>query len=137
MDKITISLNRDSVCMGDDCNDHRESVTINSNIKLSEFIKSLISYVPKMKSVVWSIISNTHPIGYIITDDQGSAVVEVCGDDQPISNCNIEKVLCVYFCQSRFTYRDGATGNVIDKYPECTTLLGKVKKLYENSGKKK
>lgn len=127
MASVSILLDRDSVCMGDDCNSHQKEITIDGNIFLSDFLKMVSKYVPSMKNVVWAVVSSLDVIGYIITDEQRIASVEVCGDDQSIVNCNISKVFCRYFHSGSFSWRDGKTGEIVKKYPECKTLLEKVK----------
>lgn len=131
MSNITILFDRDSICMGDDVNSHQKEMVIDSNILLSDLLKLLIKSVPSMNNIVWSVTSNKGLIGYIITDDNGNPSVEVNGEDKTVGSCNIEKVFCFHFYESNFSWTDGATGEKVVKYPECHSLLEKVKKSLE------
>lgn len=129
MTEITILFDRDSVCMGDDANDHRREITVNGSTLLSDFLKMLIKYVPSMADIVWSVKSNLGVIGYIIGDSQRQATIEICGDDKPIDNLSIDKVFCTHFYESNFTWIDGKTKEKVTKFQDCKTLLEKVKRL--------
>lgn len=131
MSEVRIIFDRDSVCMGDDADSHQKEIVINSNILLSEFITMLIKSVPSMYNCVWSVTSNTNVIGYIITDENGHSTVDVCGEDKSVGSSNIERVFCTHYYDNYFTKKDPETGKKIDEYPECQTLLQKVKKRLE------
>lgn len=128
MNDITILLDRNSVCAGDSCDSHEKEITLDSNTSLSALLVMLAEYVPSMEDVVWEVKSNTGLIGYIITDEQRHASVEVCGDDGTVGSRGIQSIMCIYCCNGHFTWIDRASGEKIEKYPECKTLLEKVKK---------
>ncbi len=123
-----IQVNRDSVCMADDCNSHEENMILPENTRLSELLQRLARYVPSMENVIWAVRSDAGMCGYIITDSDASASFELCGMDIPVKEMNINKIMCRYYYPSIFSWTDGQTGNRIEKYPECSTFLEKVKK---------
>lgn len=128
MNDITILLDRNSVCAGDSCDSHEKEITLDGNTSLSALLVMLAEYVPSMEEVVWMVESDTGLIGYIITDEQRHASVEVCGNDKTVGSCGIQSIKCIYCCNGHFTRIDRASGEKIEKYPECKTLLEKVKK---------
>ncbi|MDD6070829.1 MAG: hypothetical protein PUC12_08470 [Clostridiales bacterium] len=79
-----IRVDRDSVCMGDDCMPHYKKLTINSKTSIRELLAILADYVPTMKNVIWAVQSNSGLCGYIITDEQADASFEVYGKDTTI-----------------------------------------------------
>ena len=128
----TIMVDRSSVCMGDDCMPHKEELQINSRMKMSELLTVLSEYVPTMHEVVWAVCSGDNVCGYIITDKDGNSEVEVNGEDKKaVTLIEKDEVVCVYYYLGRFRWTDGETGELVEKYPECETLLEKVKKNYE------
>lgn len=124
---MEISLNRDSVCMGDDCENRQIKMTIDENTKISNFLLLLSDYVPHMKNIIWAINSNNGILGYIITDDSSRASFDMCEKNSTIKESDIQKVMCIYYYPSKFTYIDGNSGKQINKYSECATFLEKVK----------
>lgn len=128
----TIQVNRDSVCMGDDCFSHEKSLTIDKKMTLMNLFEYLIEYIPTMHNVIWAICSDKGICGYIITDDHGHSNIELVGDNFFLINIKISKIMCKYYHSSSFTWTDGQTGECINKYGESLTLLEKVKK--ENEG---
>lgn len=125
---ISIQVNRDSVCMGDDCNSHEVDMVLPENMLLSELLQRLASYVPSMKNVIWAVRSDAGMCGYIITDSHAIASFELCSVDMPVKEINISRIMCRYYYPSIFSWIDGQTGNRVEKYPECRTFLEKVKK---------
>lgn len=128
-DTIEIIFNRDSVCMGDDCMSHTKIEQINPEISYSELLSQLSLYVPSMKSVVWAVQEGNEIIGFIETDDDVNVSVYVNGDDVPIGvKFKSKELFCRYYYSSIFMWIDGKTGEQVNKYAECSTLLEKVKK---------
>lgn len=125
---IEIEVDRDSVCMADDCESHKVMMNFPEHTRLSHLMKELIGYLPSMRDVVWAIRSDIGMCGYIITDKKMNISFELCGSDRLISEMKIRKILCKYYYPSCFSYLDGDTGKRIRKYSECPTLLEKVKK---------
>ena len=121
-------IDRDSVCMGDDCVSHEIIMNFPENARLSQLMQELIDYVPSMSDVVWAVQSDAGMCGYIITDRNTNASFELCGTDRLISEMQIRKVFCKYYYPSLFSYIEGGTGREIEKYSECSTFLEKVKK---------
>lgn len=122
---MTISIDRESVCMGDDCMPHKIERKFHRNSKLSELLTFLTDYVPSMKNVVWAVISlNTadKAIGYIIMDNNQNIDLEITEDLKLsklfIKNITNISVFCRYFHGSSFPYQSS------------TKLIDKVKKEY-------
>lgn len=128
---MEILVNRDSVCMGDDCENHQIKMLIDENTKLSDFLFALSDYVPHMKNVIWAINSNNGILGYIITDDSCNASFDLCEKDRTIKEFGIQKIMCIYYYPSKFAYIDGKSGKQINKYSKCATFLEKVKRDVE------
>lgn len=123
-----IQVDRDSVCMGDDCEDHREKMKITEDMKVLDLLKKLSIYVPSMSDVIWAIQSNRGICGYIMTDYLYVSSFELAQKNNLIQDMNISEIYCRYYYPSIFDYIDGKTGNKIEKYVECKTFLEKVKK---------
>lgn len=79
--QIEIEIDRDSVCMGDDCLPHNKNIVISSDMKTSEMLQYLAEYVPQMNNVAWVVHADDGVCGYIFTDDIGNSTIEVYGDD--------------------------------------------------------
>lgn len=127
----TIRVNRDSVCMGDDCFPHEKSLTIDEKMTMINLFEYLIDYIPTMYNVIWVIRSDKGICGYIITDDNGHSNIELVGNNFFIINTKISKIMCKYYHSSSFIWIDGQTGECINGYDESLTLLEKVKKENE------
>lgn len=123
-----IQVDRDSVCMGDDCDSHEVIMNFPENAKLSQLMQKLIDYVPSMSNVVWAVRSDVGMCGYIMTDRNRNASFELCGTNHLISEMKIRKIFCKYYYPSIFSYIEGETGRQIEKYSECSTFLERVKK---------
>lgn len=129
-DKI-IQIDRDSVCMGDDCMPHCKEITINRETSIRELLAILADYVPTMENVIWAVQSNKGLCGYIITDQEAKAAFEVYGEDTNVGRREIKNVMCKYYYPSKFFYIDGNSGERVEKYPECATFLEKVRRENE------
>ena len=123
-----ITIDRDSVCMGDDCVSHDEEITVDENMKLADLLYYLACYVPAMKDVVWAVCSDRGLCGYIITDGEANASIEVYGENITYST-KLKNVKCRYYHQNSFSWTDGKTGERVNKYTECSSLLEKEKKV--------
>lgn len=128
MNEYMIEVDRDSVCMGDDCLSHRTTMFIPENMRLSELMRRLAQYVPLMRNSIWAVRSDVDVCGYITTDPDGNNSFELCGTDMSVARMEIHKIMCKYYYPSRFSWTDAQTGNRIEKYAECRTFLEKVKK---------
>ncbi|MCM1090644.1 MAG: hypothetical protein NC092_02965 [Butyrivibrio sp.] len=89
--QAAIQVDRDSICMGDDCLSHEVIMTLSEDTHLSELMQMLADYVPTMKNVIWAIRSDIAVCGYIITDSDANASFELCGADIPIKEMEIHE----------------------------------------------
>lgn len=119
---FSVSLDRESVCMGDDVMSHKGIREFPIDIRVSDFIEKLVDYVPNMENSVWLIWGEKETIGYLIFDSAGKAEVEVEGTDEllqeRLSTAEIPSVTCIYYYPSKVSWVDDASG---------ATLLEKVK----------
>lgn len=103
-----VVLDRESVCMGDDVMSHKETRSFLENIKISEFIKVLVDYVPKMANSVWLIWGEQEIIGYIDFDASGNAKIEVEGEDaflaKRFSTAEMPSITCIYYYSGKFSW---------------------------------
>ena len=95
-----IVINRDSVCMGDDCMSHEKNLSINEDMTMIDLFEYLIEYVPSMNNVIWAVRSDKGVCGYIITDENGKAVIELIDENQFIMNTELHDIMCVYYYPS-------------------------------------
>lgn len=121
-----VHAERDSVCMGDDCNaPNAKDLYYASNERLSDFMDSVSRYVPSMRNVVWSIECKDKVIAYLIFDENANCKYELAISDMEVSRLVEKKIYCRYYYERKlFDYR---TNPPVDLYPECKTLLEKVK----------
>lgn len=123
MSKITITALRSSVCMGDDCTaPNKKEYIVNKNIKLSDFIRILFEYVPTVHNAAWVVYSDDVILGFIVIDGNGNKMSEINGDD--IKLCKKLKSNEVFCCH----YYNSDLKEIAEEYPECDTLLKKIKK---------
>lgn len=123
-----IVINHDSVCMGDDCMSHEKNLSINEDMTMIDLFEYLIEYVPSMNNVIWAVRSDKGVCGYIITDENGKAVIELIDENQFIMNTELHDIMCVYYYPSCFSWIDGETGEHVHKYSESLSFLEKVRK---------
>jgi hypothetical protein len=132
---MIIDFDRDSVCMADDAFvPHNEARVLVDTMLASDLLKDSVTYVPKMRNVVWAILSPNNSkkvIGYVITDNQGNAKVESNVGDATLKdlfNKDLQyvSIICKYYHQSSFSWQDGGK----EKYRDCKNLLEKVKSYY-------
>ncbi|MCM1542535.1 MAG: hypothetical protein NC121_14920 [Blautia sp.] len=117
-DNIMIQVDRDSVCMGDDCLSHEENMLIPENMRLSELMRRLAKYVPATANRMWVIWSDVGICGYITTDSDANASFALCGMDLFVVNMKIHKIMCKYYDPSLFAWTDAQTGNRVGKYSD-------------------
>lgn len=98
----TIIARRDSVCMGDDCFAPNEAVLeYEDDETLSQFMNRVVSYVPRMRGVVWGVRADNSFIAYIITDENAEAQIELLIPDKKMKKSGITSVFCRYFTEGR------------------------------------
>lgn len=121
-----IYAERDSVCMGDDCNAPNEKyLDYAADELLSEFLTSVAQYVPSMRDVVWSIVCRGETIAYLVFDEDCGCEYELAVSDMRVAELAEKKIYCRYYYRRKlFDYRSKPPAEM---YPECRTLLEKVK----------
>lgn len=125
-----IVVKRDSVCMADDClAPNRSEFTFGEEETLKDLIIQISRYVPNMKDVVWSINYNGNPIGYVnfCSDDKK---FELVTENIKIIELQNRNLYCKFYNSSKLM--DFTVNPPELLYPECGTLLQKVKR-YEVS----
>ncbi len=124
-----IRVDRESVCMGDDCTAPNEKrFPIRESDMLSDIFQMIAGYLPYMRDVVWAVDSGKKIVGYIMMDMNGPVRYEFCLEDQVFYKLDMKALHCSYFYQGKFVYTNGEDGAVVEKYPECKTLLDKAKR---------
>ncbi len=128
---VLISADRDSVCMGDDCESHDCSSSWERTAEVSRLLEWLVSYVPRMRDSVWAVCSDRGVLGYLVTDADGNTATELKGPDRLLTETGVQAVQCRYYHTRSFSRTDGETGKQIEKHAGCKTLMEKVKKELE------
>ena len=132
---MNVTVERDSVCMGDDVNaPNTMALPISGDMSISQFLKQLADALPIVadpEPIVWSVHrgqSKGNAIGLIETIYQAGSSVTVFGSDLKMQESGIGKVYCRYFCKSSLMKPDQEGRLRVPMYPECPTLAEKVKK---------
>ena len=132
---MNVTVERDSVCMGDDVNaPNTKTLQISGDMYISKFLKQLADALPIVadpEPIVWSVHlgqSGGTAIGLIETVYQVRSRVTVFGFDRKMQESGIGKVYCRYFCKSSLMMPDQNGRLRVPMYPECPTLAEKVKK---------
>lgn len=133
--KMDVTVERDSVCMADDCNaPNTKILQVSGDLYISQFLKQLTNAMPSVadpEPIVWSVHlgqRNGRAIGLIETVYQVRSRVTVLGSDLKMHQSGIGKVYCRYYCKSSLMKPDQNGHLCIPMYPECQTLAEKVKK---------
>ena len=114
--------------MGDDCTPRNaELLPVEEKDMLSDIFRMIAACLPQMRDVIWAVDSGKKVIGYIVVGMDKQARFELCQEDQLFCELDIEALHCSFFPQNSFVYRNGKDGEVIENYPECRTLLDKVR----------
>lgn len=121
-------LNRDSVCMGDDCNSHVEMRGFDEEMKLSVLLQKIADhYLPFMKKVIWAVRIEDKVCGYIVTDEETSSV-ELAENDMTVKELEADKIYCVYYYERSFYRFNRITGESVEQFEDCKSFLEKVKR---------
>ena len=129
--KLVLTLDRDSVSMGDDCESHRSFASLELTADVSRLLDWLIGYVPTTRNSVWAVCSVQGILGYIVTDSDGNTTTELRVPNQLLTEMHVQSVQCRYYYAGRFSWINGETGERVEKHGACKTLLEKVKKELE------
>lgn len=121
-----ISVDRESVCMGDDVNAPNEKILdLDEKDLLSDVLGKVAAYLPQMSDVIWAVDSGRKVLGYIIMDKNQEICYELCQPDMFFSEMKISALHCSYFYRNRFI--SDVNGEVTERFPEQKTFLDKVK----------
>ena len=117
-----IRAERDSVCYADDVNaPNAEVFFFMGNQPIADLMRAISGYVPSMKNVVWAVTCQEQTIGYLFSDETAQYQYELTGTAQSISELPAKTVFCAYYWNR---------SNVSEeRFPECATLLERVKAL--------
>ena len=120
-------VDRDSVCMGDDVQSHKALLDYGEDTMLSDIFGEIARRVPGMPNAIWAVDSGFKPLGYILMNQDRQVIkLELCQPDMVFAEMDIRGLYCSYYERSRFIERrDGAVREI---YPECESLLAKVKR---------
>ncbi len=94
---ITIKINRESVCMGDDIESHEKEITVSASISLKEFISKLQEkYIPSVAGsiAIWLLKINDKNI--CLFNQSGTSILRLDNEDKIIDNGNIVVFLKYY-----------------------------------------
>ena len=134
-DFLRITVERDSVCMGDDVTaPNTTTLEVKGEVNLSEFLKQLAEELPSVadpEPIVWSVHigqSKGTAIGLIETVFQVGSKVYVFGSDMKMQKSGISMLYCRYFHKNSLMKPDQDGRLRIPMYPECPTLVEKVRK---------
>lgn len=132
MDNNYVRVDRQSICMGDDCTAPNEKLlSVGERDRLSDIFRMIADYLPQMQDVIWAVDSGKKVVGYILMAGKEQVRYELCPEDQIFCKLDIEAFHCSYFHRRSFEYRAGEDGETVEKYPECGTLFDKVKRCME------
>ena len=139
----SITVERDSVCMGDDVNaPNTTTVFVNDDMHLSTAFSLIADKVAKVNdthTIVWSVHVNNKkgkPLGMFEVDNMELSGVTLFVPDQTMKELSIKKLYCRYFCKSTLMQPDKDGRLCIPMYPECPTLGTKVMKYLKVLNKK-
>lgn len=123
---MLIEFDRESVCMGDDCDSHVVTKQIDDSLLISELLEELVRYVPSMTNAVWAVYSVGSCFdgvtGYITSAGQKTGI-RLNVEDRPIKDLFGGKeahIFCRYYYEGRFAWKN--------EYPKGMSLLEKVMK---------
>ena len=132
---MDVTVERDSVCMGDDVNaPNTMTLQFNGELSVSQFLMQLADALPTVadpEPIVWSVHlgqSKGNAIGLIETVYKVGSSVTVFCSDLKMQKSGIGKLYCRYFCKSTLMKPDQDGYLRVPMYPECPTLAEKVKK---------
>ena len=94
---ITIKINRESVCMGDDIESHEKEITVSASISLKEFISKLQEkYIPNVAGsiAIWLLKINDKNI--CLFNQSGNSILRLDNEDKIIDNGTIVVFLKYY-----------------------------------------
>ena len=94
--KWVLTVDRDSVSMGDDCVEHRSFASLELTADVSRLLDWLVGYVPKMRNSAWTVWSEQEILGCIVTDADGNTTTELRVPNQLLTEMHIESVQCHY-----------------------------------------
>lgn len=131
-DQYTIHIERESVCMGDDCNaPNPAELPYSADEMLSEWLNTVAEYVPTIYNTVWTVQDGRNILGYLIFDEKGRHTCETAVSDIPVTKLKSKHLFCRYFYQNRFLQCD-KNGNTDEKPLNSITLLEQLKQYLKS-----
>ena len=116
---MKIRATRDSVCMGDDCNaPHETFPEYVPEQGIMSLLNAAAEYLPKMSDIVWTVSCQETVLGFLTSGEDRSYTAEPYCTDEFFRTLNIREIRCRHYYDYEF-------GN---SYPDCNSLLEKVKK---------
>lgn len=95
--RYTVHAERESVCMGDDCNaPNAAELPYKPDELLSEWLDNIVSkYVPAMRNTIWTVQDGAKILGYLIFDENREHTCEIAVSDKPVSELQIKSLYCL------------------------------------------
>lgn len=92
-----IEIMRDSVCMGDDCHaPHKSEVVYHEGGRLSQLMKEVIEYLPKMGDAKWEINADGRTLALLFSNPVTKYTCQLLISDEKVENLNIRRLFCKY-----------------------------------------
>ncbi len=127
-----IIVKRDSICMADDCTAPNAcEFAYSSEETLKDLVIKISRYLPELKAVVWSINNKGNPIGYINFCSEDKKF-ELIIENIRLADLDNHNFYCKFYDSNKLMDFSITPPELL--YPECETLLQKVKK-YEKTRK--
>lgn len=117
-----LRVERASVSMGDDCMaPNAVEFECTEEERLSNFLTRVADSLPAMRNSVWPVYYKKNVVAFISFDENGESSIECTVEDIHVWSIAETTLFCAYYYE----------GMLRDKYPECVTLLEKVKRELE------
>lgn len=134
MKDMRVLVERDSVCIGDDCTaPNSKYILFENGISLSSLLSQIAQYVPDYSGrqhTIWGIEHNRVPIAFLECDEHNEYKCILAHNDISADFLNEGKIYCRYF----FDYRGNLSTNLINirvsDHSGARALLDRVKAYY-------
>lgn len=124
-----VNIDRQSVCMGDDCTAPNEDVIgISKTDTLLTVFDKIVSYLPHMQNVIWAVDTGKKLLGYVISEADKHCFYDICVGNQALHVMDLDYLHCSYFHANSFMPQHDKPVDLKGDDPSCQTLLDKVKR---------